>query len=259
MNLIYLLLLVIAKVEAEVIQAQPGKSRPQRILAGPSHFSFPPNCSKDAKPKDMPFCATGELDLGLKWVVNFDTYFFDAFDPTKTVLFGLNATINKGIPESLELRTGGCAVPYVVDLLPQLKPHLVEAGAKICTSGGGPGKYDPKTKSYSAEFKISGEVAIYSFGKRTPWPGLPFNAVGKAWLNPHFDIGFDATVIYSSKGSTEYKITLAFPNTMTTVNGSILTWHILERMSFDMWTAKYGHRYTNRTFVDKIIQLQPPQ
>ncbi|EER16175.1 hypothetical protein Pmar_PMAR003638 [Perkinsus marinus ATCC 50983] len=124
---------------------------------------------------------------------------------------------------------------------------------------GGPAKYDPETRSYSADLKISGGAALYSYGKRSAWPGLPFNAVGKAWLNPHFDIGLDATVIYSGGDPNKLQMSLEFPNTMTTVNGSIFTWHILQRMGFDMFTTASGHHYINRTFVDKIIQLQPPQ
>lgn len=191
--------------------------------------------------------------------VNIDTYFFDAFDPTKTVLFGLNATINKGIPESLEVKTGGCATPIVVDLIPKPITHLLDGAIEICTSGGGPGKYDPKTRSYLAEFKISGEAGFYSRVKRAIYFGVNFSAVGKAWLKPHFDIGFDATVISSTGDPKSLQLTLEFPNTMTTVNGSVLTWHILERMSFDMYSTTMGHHYTNLTFVDKIIQFQPSQ
>ncbi|KAF4715545.1 hypothetical protein FOZ63_003196 [Perkinsus olseni] len=130
------------------------------LSAGPSHFSFPPNCSKTAKPKDKPFCATGEVDLGLKWLVNIDIYLFDAFDPSKTVLFGFNATINKGIPEALEVRTGGCAAPVVDDLIPKFLPHFYEMVVTVCTSGGGPGKYDPETQSFLAPFNISGDSAL---------------------------------------------------------------------------------------------------
>ncbi|KAF4713915.1 hypothetical protein FOZ62_001855 [Perkinsus olseni] len=230
-----------------------------RVSAGPSPFSFPPNCTNTTKPKDFPFCATGELDLGLKWVVDFDTYFFDNYHPSESVLLGLNMTINKGIPESLEVRTGGCAVPFVVDLLPKWQPHLFEFGVRICTKGGGPGKYDPKTKSYSAQFNITGDSALYSNGVKSTWLVAPFEAVGKAWVKPHFDMGLDATVVNSGGDPNNLQVSLDFINTVATVDGSVMTWHLFNGMSFDMYSKPTGHHYVNKTFVDKIIQLQPPQ
>ncbi|KAF4731580.1 hypothetical protein FOZ63_014778, partial [Perkinsus olseni] len=148
--------------------------------------------------------------------------------------------------------------PFVVDLLPQWQPHLFEFGVRICTKGGGPGKYDPKTKSYSAQFNITGDSAIYGNGVKSTWLVAPFEAVGKAWVKPHFDMGLDATVVNSGGDPSNLQVSLDFINTIATVNGSVLTWHLFNGMSFDMYSTPTGHHYVNKTFVDKIIQLQPP-
>ncbi|KAF4664480.1 hypothetical protein FOZ61_000787 [Perkinsus olseni] len=228
------------------------------LSAGPSHFSFPPNCSKTAKPKDKPFCATGEVDLGLKWLVNIDIYLFDAFDPSKTVLFGFNATINEGIPEALEVRTGGCAAPVVDDLIPKFLPHFYGMVVTVCTSGGGPGKYDPKTQSFSAPFNISGDSALYINGMRSRFV-FPFNGDGDSWVKPHFDVGLTAPITFSAGGPKVLEISLSYINTIATVNGSVLTWHLFNGMSFDIHSDITGHHYHNRTFANETIQLQPPQ
>lgn len=206
----------------------------------------------------MPYCATGELDLGLKWVVDFDTYIFDVFDPTKTVLFGLNATINKGIPEFLEVRTGGCAAPVLVDLSPKFLPHLLEAAVKFCTWGGGPGKYNPRTESYSAEFNISAQLSLFSGGRKIS-QGIQVNGTANAWIKPHFDIGLDAHVIDTVGDPNILQSSLIFLNSMATVNGSIFTWRIINGISLDMYSTGTGHHYFNRTFINKIIQVSPPQ
>ncbi|KAF4694387.1 hypothetical protein FOZ60_008257 [Perkinsus olseni] len=120
--------------------------------------------------KDQVYCVTGELDLGLKWLINIDMFLFDVFDPIKTVLFGINATINKGIPEALEVRTAGCATPVLSDAIKVLN---IEQGVTVCTSQGGPGK------------------CIYN--NRSLWFKWPFTYEAYAWAKPHFDMGINGT------------------------------------------------------------------
>ncbi|EER16157.1 hypothetical protein Pmar_PMAR003620 [Perkinsus marinus ATCC 50983] len=248
---------IVVLVEAEIIPGYPIRGAALHILAGPSNFSYPPNCSKTAKPKDVPYCATGELDVGVKSAINFNTYLFDVKDPTETVLFGLNVTIDKGIPESFEVLTGGHAAPGLVDLLPKLMPRVVEIAPITYTSGGGAGKYDPETKSYSAEFNISFRAGVYIFGQKVV-VGQPLNGVGKAWAKPHNDIGLTG-IVTNSAGDSEPKLIFNLTNSITTVNGSILTWHVYSGMSMKMNTSGRGQDYTDKTFVNKIIQLTPPK
>ncbi|EER16156.1 hypothetical protein Pmar_PMAR003619 [Perkinsus marinus ATCC 50983] len=247
---------IVVLVEAEIIPGSPIRGAALHGLAGPSNFSYPLNCSKDVKPKDVPYCATGELDVGVKSAINFDTYLFDVKDPTETVLFGLNVTIDKGIPESFEVLTGGHAAPGLVDLLPTVVPGLLRIAPIIYTSGGGAGKYDPETKSYSAKFDISFRAGVYIFGKKLV-VGQPIYGVGNAWAKPHNDIGLSAIVTNSVNSYDELSFNLT--NSITTVNGSILTWHIYSGMSVFVNTSWTGPYYANQTFVNKTIQLASPK
>ncbi|KAF4677372.1 hypothetical protein FOL47_001958 [Perkinsus chesapeaki] len=255
------MLLVVIIAAALGVNGLSGKANDEtilRLLAGPVPFSFPPNCTKAHKPADSPFCATGFLDIGLKWVLNFDTYIFDVFEPDKTVLFGLNATINRGMPEGLDVRTGGCAVPAYYDALDFLSPNLWQVASKVCTADGGPGKYDPSTKGYTAEFVVSGDTGVYSYGKRSALPFIPFNATGHAYINPHFDVGLNVTVADSGGSPELLQITLKLTNTINSVNGSLFTWHLFSGFSFDVYSTQTGHRTYSRTLFDKTIQIKSP-
>ncbi|KAF4673244.1 hypothetical protein FOL47_010781 [Perkinsus chesapeaki] len=230
-----------------------------QLLAGPVPFSFPPNCTKARKPPNSSFCATGVLDIGLNWVLNFDTYIFDVFEPNKTVLLGFNATINRGMPKRLDIRTGGCAVPAYYDVLPGLFPNVLQVATKLCTSGGGPGKYDTSTKGYSAEFTVFGDTGMYSYGKRTAWPFFPFNATGHAYINPHFDVGLNVRIVRHSGIPKQLEVTTNFTNIITSVNGSVLTWHVFSGFTYDIYNPGPGHvTFINKTFVDKTFQIKPP-
>ncbi|KAF4750300.1 hypothetical protein FOZ62_023872 [Perkinsus olseni] len=227
---------------------------PQRVSTGPSHFSYPPNCSEIAKPKDQVYCVTGELDLGLKWLINIDMFLFDVFDPIKTVLFGINATINKGIPEALEVRTAGCATPVLSDAIKVLN---IEQGVTVCTSQGGPGKCNPETKSCVAPFNVSGYLGIYN--NRSLWLKWPFTYEAYAWAKPHFDMGINATYTITGGDPDIIQFSLSFIDTIHSVNGSILTWQIINGGSWDTYTTRFGHNYHNWTIANKTIQLQPPE
>ncbi|KAF4722530.1 hypothetical protein FOZ63_024897 [Perkinsus olseni] len=222
MKVIHLAVAMMALVACGTIDGGLVEDVPLRVLAGPSHFSYPPNCSETAKPKDQVYCVTGELDLGLKWLINIDMFLFDVFDPIKTVLFGINATINKGIPEALEVRTAGCATPVLSDAIKVLN---IEQGVTVCTSQGGPGK------CYEAY----------------------------AWAKPHFDMGINGTYTITGGDPDVIQFSLSFIDTIRSVNGSVLTWQIFNGGSWDMYTKRAGHNYHNWTIVNKTIQLQPPK
>lgn len=96
--------------------------------------------------------------------MNFNTHIFDGFGHTETLLLGLNATV-KACRSPSRSKLVVCAAPVVIDLLPEIKPHLLESAVTICTPGGRPARYDPRTRSFSALFNVSAEEVFQNFGK----------------------------------------------------------------------------------------------
>ncbi|KAF4657215.1 hypothetical protein FOL47_008546 [Perkinsus chesapeaki] len=238
-------------VAGEPLDTNKFKTLLQPSLRETKSFTYPVGCLPARRRFLEQYCVVGTYTTSDTVNISLDLHIYDANDNTKTVLIGMSASFKDGNPTAMSSRASGCA-----DLVDQtLSYGSLRAIVNACMSDGGPGKYNPATKEFTAPVIISSNVVVRGFGRDLI--NDRYNLTGHYHAGNEFDMGMNATIGTQRKRDGIYDGTLGFDVSFGTVANNLFAWHTFSGVRSSAQLLDFRPAFASYPFLDLILNVKP--